>query len=132
MHPQTGKRERIFVDLATVYPTPDEPGTELSFEEVMAARRGWLDYSWEQEAVDISLIPEPVDLGELGEIEEISKGVGGKLTIHRDVDENGIAMTPPRNPRAAKKKKLMEVNETQVSMLSPALVSHPRNLPCPC
>ncbi|KAF4123339.1 checkpoint serine/threonine-protein kinase [Geosmithia morbida] len=111
VHPQTGKRERIFVDLATVYPTPDEPGTELSFEEVMATRRGWLDRSWEEEAVDINLVPEPAGLGE---IEEISKGVGGKLTIHRDVDENGVAMEPPKNPRAAKKKKLMEVNETQI------------------
>lgn len=117
MHPQTGKRERIFVDLATIYPTPEEPGTELGFEEVMAANRGWLDYSWEEEAVDVSIVPEPVDLKE---IEEISQGVGNKLVIHRDepvYDENGAVVQPPKQPQGAskKKKKLMEVNETQIS-----------------
>lgn len=117
VHPQTGKRERIFVDLATVYPTPEEPGTELSFEEVMAADRGWLDHSWdeEDEVVDMNLVPEPM---ELGEIEEISKSGGDKLVIHRDspvYDENGAVMEPPRQPRGGKKKKIMEFNETQVS-----------------
>lgn len=115
VHPQTGKRERIFVDLATVYPTPEEPGTELSFEEVMAANRGWLDHSWEEEAIDMNLVPEPMLLKE---IEEVSQGVGDKLVIHRDspvLDENGAVMEQPRQPRGGKKKKAMEVNETQIS-----------------
>ena len=124
VHPQTGKRERIFVDLATLYPTPEEQGTELSFEEVMAANRGWLDHSWEQEAVDVNLVPEPV---ELGTIEDLSKHVGQKLLIHRDtdvVDENGVVVEPPRQPRGGnKKKKAMEVNETQISKF---WISHKR------
>jgi checkpoint serine/threonine-protein kinase len=116
VHPQTGKRERIFVDLAAVYPTPEEPGTELSFEEIMAARRGWLDFSWEEESVDLNLVPAPEP--SLHEIEEISNGIGGKLVIHQDpvlFDENGVAQGPPREARAGKKKKVMEVNETQIS-----------------
>ncbi|KAJ4224182.1 protein kinase [Fusarium solani] len=156
VHPHTGKKERVFVDLAAIYPTPEELGTELSFEEIMAANRGWLDHSWEEESVDENLVPEPI--APLVEIEEISKGVGEKLVIHQDpadklmihqdsadrlmihkdppagklvihqdlsdklvihkdtvqYDENGRAMEQPRGPRGGKKKKVIEVNETQI------------------
>lgn len=116
MHPQTGKRERIFVDLATVYPTPEEAGTELSFEEVMAANRGWLDHTWEDESFDVSLVPDAVDVGD---IDRIAKDVGSRLVIHRDttsvpLDENGAPIQQSK-PRGGKKKKAMEVNETQIS-----------------
>lgn len=116
VHPQTGKRERIHVDLAVIYPTPEEPGTELSFEEILATNRGWLDQTWEEEYVDNGLVPEP---SPLPEIEEISNNMGNKLVIHRDgpfMDENGMAMSQSKPPRGSKKKKkLMEVNETQIS-----------------
>ncbi|KAF7545274.1 hypothetical protein G7046_g9603 [Stylonectria norvegica] len=175
VHPQTGKKERVFVDLAAIYPTPQEQGTELSFEEIMAANRGWLDQSWEDEVVEENLVPEPMDA--LGEIEEISRSVGERLVIHQHAavvqkmvvhqdaavvekmvihqdsaavqkmvihqdsatvqkmvihqdspniqklaipqdpvlfDENGAVMEQPRGPRAGKKKKVMEVNETQI------------------
>lgn len=116
MHPQTGKRERIFVDLAIVYPTPEEAGTELSFEEVVAANRGWLDHTWEDESFDVSLVPEPVAIGD---VKRMTKDVGAKLVIHRDttsvpVDENGAPIQQPKS-RAGRKKKAMEVNETQIS-----------------
>jgi checkpoint serine/threonine-protein kinase len=115
VHPQTGKKERIFVDLKAVYPTPEEPGTELSFEEIMAANRGWLDQSWPEEFVDENLVPEPAPY--IPEIEQITHGVSEKLVIHRDVgmfDENGAVKDQPQ-PRVSKKKKMMEVNETQIS-----------------
>lgn len=41
-----------------------------------------------------------------------------KLAIHKDVvqyDENGRAIEQPRGPRGSKKKKAIEVNETQIS-----------------
>ncbi|KAF4977750.1 hypothetical protein FZEAL_5769 [Fusarium zealandicum] len=131
VHPQSGKKERVFVDLAAIYPTPEEVGTELSFEEIMAANRGWLDHSWEEELVDDSLVPEPVapfqEIEEIEEIEEISKGLGEKLVIHQDpvdkmvihkdtaqYDENGRVIEQPRGHRGGKKKKVMEVNETQI------------------
>lgn len=116
VHPQTGKKECIFVDLAAIYPTPEEPGTELSFDEIIAANRGWLDHSWDEESVDENLVPEPAP--QLHEIDEISKGMGGKLVVHQDrvlYDENGAVIEPPREARAGKKKKVMEVNETQIS-----------------
>ncbi|KAI5462966.1 Mad3/BUB1 homology region 1-domain-containing protein [Mariannaea sp. PMI_226] len=116
VHPQTGKKERIFVDLAAIYLTPEEQGTELSFEEIMAANRGWLDCSWEDELIDENLVPEPV-LVPLKDIEDISKGVGEKLVIHQDsvhYDENGAIVEQQPRPRGGKKKKIIEVNETQV------------------
>ncbi|CAM1507348.1 Fc.00g069890.m01.CDS01 [Cosmosporella sp. VM-42] len=158
VHPQTGKKERVFVDLAAIYPTPEEQGTELSFEEIMAANRGWLDHSWDDETVDESFVPEPV--APVDETGEISQGFGEKLLIHQDsvgekmvihqdpagdklaihkdplgtklaihkdpvggelvihqdkvlYDENGAVIEPPL-PRGGKKKKVIEVNETQI------------------
>ncbi|KAK9444355.1 Mitotic checkpoint serine/threonine protein kinase, Bub1 [Metarhizium brunneum] len=114
VHPQTGKKEYIFVDLAAVYPTPEEPGSELSFEEIIAARRGWLDRSWGHETVEDDFVTEPIQF--LSGFEEISRGVSNKLAIHRDpmfFDENGGMKEHPREPRVAKKK-IMEVNETQI------------------
>ncbi|TWU75470.1 hypothetical protein ED733_005005 [Metarhizium rileyi] len=115
VHPQTGKKEYIFADLAAVYPTPEEPGSELSFEEIMAARRGWLDRSWDDEVVEDDFNTEPMQC--IGEIEQISHGINNKLAIHRDpilFDENGGMKEHPRDPRVGKKKKVMEVNETQI------------------
>lgn len=115
VHPQTGKKECIFVDLAAIYPTPEEQGTELSFEEIMAANRGWLDHSWDDGSVDENLVPEPI--APLGHIEEISHGVREKLVIHQDpafFDENGAVKEPPRESRP-RKKKVIDVNETQIS-----------------
>ncbi|KAJ4002855.1 protein kinase [Fusarium irregulare] len=164
LHPQTGKKERVFVDLAAIYPTPEEIGTELSFEEIIAANRGWLGHCWEEELIEESIVPEPAAPLE---IEEISKGLGEKLMIHQDpvakipihkdsgdklmirpdpvgkmaihkdpvdklvihqdsatklaihkdsvqYDENGRVIEQPRPPRGSKKKKMMEVNETQI------------------
>lgn len=137
VHPQTGKKEYIFVDLAAIYPTPEEPGTELSFEEIVAANRGWMDCSWEEDTVDESLVE--MSDAHLNEISQISNSAVGKFEIHRDFDmqdenagsrvvgklqihrdlsmhdENGARKAPLDESRPAKKKKVMEVNETQVS-----------------
>lgn len=118
VHPQTGKKEYIFVDLEAIYPTPDEPGSELSFEEIMAAHRGWSNQTWDDENVDENFVPGP--LNGYGEIEEISHGVKKMLTVHRDpllLDENGDIRHQAQS-RGAKKKKTMETNETQISKAS--------------
>ncbi|KAH6650165.1 Mad3/BUB1 homology region 1-domain-containing protein [Chaetomium tenue] len=110
VNPANGKRERVFVDLRMIYPTPDEPGTELSFEEVWAANKGWLGHEWEDE--------EPssfADENSMGEVNSLADRVSQKLTIHRDVlrlDENGAPIYPKEaKPR---RKKVVEVNETQI------------------
>lgn len=122
VHPQTGKKEYIFVDLEAIYPTPDEPGSELSFEEVIAAHRGWLDQTWDDENVDESIVAEQLD--GYREMKKISRGVDTMLSIHRDevlLDENGD-IRQQAQPRPTKKKKTMEFNETQISK---ALLYHP-------
>ncbi|KAL7794589.1 Mad3/BUB1 homology region 1 domain-containing protein [Trichoderma ceciliae] len=114
IHPQTGKREYIFVDLAAIYPTPEEPGTELSFEEIIAAHRGWLDRLWVTDYANENNTPDR--MVSLRDIESLSRETTEKLVIHEDpmlLDENGVARGKPREPRVGRKKKAMDVNETQ-------------------
>ncbi|KAK4152422.1 Enolase, C-terminal TIM barrel domain-containing protein [Chaetomidium leptoderma] len=103
------ERERVFVDLRAVYPTPDEPGTEFSFEEIWAANRGWLSHEWEDEE-----LPSFADESSLVDANALADSVPQKLVVHHDLvrlDENGAPIyskgTKPR------KKKVVEMNETQ-------------------
>ncbi|KAF7903941.1 hypothetical protein EAF00_001275 [Botryotinia globosa] len=85
INPRNGRSERIFVNLEAVYPSPDEIGTELSFEELRAAHRGWLDKSWEPE-LDIPSEPpssKPAQDTNMG-IETIAQQIPEKLAIARD------------------------------------------------
>ncbi len=49
-NPKTGKIERVFVNLEAVYPNPDNPLEEMSFEELRALSRGWLHKDWTAES----------------------------------------------------------------------------------
>lgn len=105
-NPANGKKERVFVDLRAIYPSPEEPGTELSFEEIWAANRGWLDHSWN-------------NMSAVNNSDESSPPLAptAKLGVHRDIvalDENGCIPEPHRDGRG-RKKKVIEVNETQIS-----------------
>lgn len=141
VHPQTGKRERIFVNLSVIYPNPEEAGTELSFEEILAANRGWLDHSWEEEETvedESGPTPEPPRAPENPGARSQKLMIhqdppapapparsSGKLVIHQDppslLDENGVALPQAKEPRVPKKKKVMEVNETQISESAPKM-----------
>jgi len=117
---QNGKKERVFVDLAAIYPTPEEPGSELSFAEVWAANRGLLDKSWEQdEDPSPREATPPTDDNVSPRVDELAEAISTQLIVHREVvklDENGAIIDQrPREDRP-KKKKVMEVNETQISM----------------
>ncbi|KAE8373093.1 Mad3/BUB1 homology region 1-domain-containing protein [Aspergillus bertholletiae] len=46
VNPRTGRRERVFVNLDAVYPDYTNPNIEVSFEELRAMRRGWMDKKW--------------------------------------------------------------------------------------
>ncbi|KAL1846654.1 protein kinase [Paecilomyces lecythidis] len=48
VNPRTGRRERVFVDLEAVYPDRRNPSFEISFEELRAIKRGWMDKDWRQ------------------------------------------------------------------------------------
>lgn len=108
-----GQKERVYVDLREVYPTPDEPGTELSFEEVWARKRGWLDATWPDDTVE-------QDENGVPDVDVLADAIAEKLVVHHDVlilDENGAPILPGKGK--SKKKKLMEVNETQISESDP-------------
>lgn len=110
-NPASGKKERVFVDLQAVYPSPEEPGTELSFEEVWAANRGWLHQTWEDDGPAEGKYPDNNEFNPSA----LADRIDTKLVLHHDVvtlDENGRL---PDHHRGAKKKKVMEVNETQIS-----------------
>jgi checkpoint serine/threonine-protein kinase len=49
VNPRTGKPERVFVNLEAVYPDRDNPSHEMSFEELRAISRGWMDRDWASE-----------------------------------------------------------------------------------
>lgn len=116
VNPQSGKRERIYVNLEAIYPTPEEPGTELSFEELWAASRGWLDSCWD----DRSLVDYQHRVADENALpmDVISRAVEEKLLIHGDtmaLDENGTLKDHHPKTSKGRKKKIMEVNETQIS-----------------
>ncbi|KAA8644381.1 hypothetical protein EYZ11_001373 [Aspergillus tanneri] len=46
INPRTGRRERVFVNLDAVYPDYTNPNKEVSFEELRAMSRGWMDMNW--------------------------------------------------------------------------------------
>ncbi|CEJ61820.1 hypothetical protein PMG11_10337 [Penicillium brasilianum] len=48
VNPRTGRRERVFVDLEAVYPDHRDPTQEVSFEELRAMKRGWMNKNWHQ------------------------------------------------------------------------------------
>lgn len=124
VNPVSGKRERIHVNLEAIYPMPEEPGTELSFEELWAANRGWIDACWDEESIVQDRQP-PADEN----VDLLSQRVATNLVVHHDVvrlDENG-AIQEPRKSSKPKKKRTAEVNETQISQLY--LVP---SLPCFC
>ncbi|KAJ9157429.1 Checkpoint serine/threonine-protein kinase bub1 [Pleurostoma richardsiae] len=114
VNPHTGKKERVFVDLEAVYPNPEVPGTELSFEEIWAANRGWLDQVWEDDVLQDDLVEEQENRP--SDMDILSEAVSEKLVVHHDVvmlDENGQIQENPRAGKS-KKKKVIEYNETQI------------------
>ncbi|KAL1866908.1 hypothetical protein VTK73DRAFT_4455 [Phialemonium thermophilum] len=114
VYARNGKNERTFVDLSVVYPNLQEAGTELSFEEVWAANRGWLDRSWDEDNTT-DLKPSRKDKSRALEVDRLAETVSEKLVVHHHavmLDENGAPIGPPEGkPR---KKKIMEINETQI------------------
>ncbi|KAH9429080.1 hypothetical protein MCOR02_010490 [Pyricularia oryzae] len=156
--PRAGKRQRIVFDLRVLYPTPEIPGSELSFEEVLLARAGWLDERPEtpvERMVPLrdenrpSPVPSQVDLENapqklvihrdtrpsaverkvplkdennqsppvISQVDLLDENAPQKLVIHRDtipLDENGAPIKPISKEGKPRKKKVMEVNETQI------------------
>ncbi|KAH8676039.1 Mad3/BUB1 homology region 1-domain-containing protein [Xylariales sp. PMI_506] len=116
VNPVSGRRERVFVNLEAVYPTPEEPGTELSFEELWAAGRGWLDVDWADDESEYNHAQTHADENAL-DLDVLNHQVQTKLVVHHDMpmlDENGAIKDQQKSSKPKKKKMMMEVNETQI------------------
>ena len=88
INPRTGRRERVFVDLEAIYPDFNNSDSEMSFEELRAISRGWMDRDWRKP------------------LQQISENVQSKL-----VDPPKLA-----EGKAPRKMKVLEVKgETQTS-----------------
>jgi checkpoint serine/threonine-protein kinase len=92
VNPNNGKKERVFVDLRAVYPTPEQPGTELSFEEIWAANRGWLDTSWEDEPEEEEEEPSVQEGNLSSEVDLLCEGVTQQLVVHQEETPQKIAI----------------------------------------
>ncbi|ERS97972.1 BUB protein kinase [Sporothrix schenckii ATCC 58251] len=129
VNPASGKKERVFVDLRAVYPTPEEPGTELSFEEIWAANRGLQHRSWDEVAPakeDQDLLFSPVGHRQM---DVLADTVATKLVVHRDVvrlDENGAMIKNHDQNNRPRKKKVVEANVTQIIKANLDSPSKPR------
>lgn len=133
---KTGKIERVFVNLDAVYPNPDNPDEEMSFEELRAQSRGWLNRDWGAErraarqAASVVASPlEPIsspasaieDMG--GNTQESQPTIEAALrTDNRAEAMSGKDTGREGKPTRPKKMKVMEVKgETQTSR---SLIAH--------
>ena len=127
---RTGKVECVYVDLRAVYPNDNDPSEEMSFEEIRAQSRGWLNMDWTAEK---EKSPSP-ELAASESSQQTSSPLSVENVQH-DVDllvehANGrperVASTSDNNTECTaretkvgrpKKMKIMEVKgETQTSM----------------
>lgn len=83
VNPRTGRRERVFVNLEAVYPDYKDPTKEVSFEELRAMHRGWMDKDWRPQKAPFKKIPGNIAGSErpAGNVIEQSKGRSGRLKM---------------------------------------------------
>ena len=123
------------MNLDAVYPNPNDPSEEYSFEELRAKHRGWLNRAWRQEKTEHmekkndELRVEPSTEQDLINIDE-----GQNVPQEPIIDDDGADYTVSdpsmlkegsregRNTRP-KRKKIMEVKaETQTSTYTPVSI----------
>ena len=119
VNPKTGRVELVFANVELVYPDPQNPNIEISFQESRAKHRGWLDKSWsnsqEGKVLDLNLSTEESSetgeaptsqLSSTGHHDAGSKDRDGNIDIEED--------TPDVKQERPRKMRIMEVNpETQ-------------------
>ncbi|KAJ5139159.1 uncharacterized protein N7515_004007 [Penicillium bovifimosum] len=71
VNPRTGRRERVFVDLESVYPDRTNPAHEMSFEELRAIKRGWMGKNWRKQKAPLQPISGKIS-GNTGNAESLS------------------------------------------------------------
>jgi checkpoint serine/threonine-protein kinase len=120
VNPKNGRSEYVFVNLEALYPNTGYPGTEFSFEELMAGHRGWLNKIWNPEInhtqSDSRELEHKTDDSNLSSDALSGESPDSLVAVHDPVmlDENGLAKDLSREGRA-RKMKVKEINETQIS-----------------
>lgn len=137
-NPKTGKTERVYVNLEAVYPNPDDPTEEFSFEELRARFRGWTDRDWAsdrrrenlhesraQENTRRSLLPEESKLNVVT-TEGNQQDMSPQDTTEHIVDSVPVDdMTQGTKARKSRRTKVMEVRaETQTSTYLRLILLH--------
>ena len=127
LNAKTGRIERIFVNLEAVYPNPDDPAEEYSFDELRAKYRGWLDKKWDaQETFNTAQDGgEQNEAGTIDDSVEVSLIQATQQSLDADEDvEDGIIQgvskpkeeIPEGRSGRTRKKRVMEIRvETQTS-----------------
>lgn len=128
-NPKTGKVERVFVNLEAVYPNPDNPAEEYSFEELRARSRGWLDRDW---ATEKKQARHPAESTRRTKAESLASDVNDPDTLITEGSQQELTsqntteqlvetapvedMTQGTKARKSRRPKVMEVkSETQTS-----------------
>ena len=127
---RTGKVERVFVNLEAVYPNPDNPQEEMSFEELRALCRGWLNRDWASERKQDSSKNSKLDIREQSSLSATIKeptnslfcdGIEQNLDLQRNIEESDGTLAVEDGNRVGRsgrprKIKMKEVKgETQTS-----------------
>lgn len=131
INPKTGKAESVLADMEAIYPDWPQMNTEMSFEELRAAHRGWLSKDWAAEKSEMLLAQEHgsckaveanyVEPQELIE-EALAIAVEERLIVEEEYEaqfEGHVGKEGSRESRVGrpKKMKVMEVRgEPQTSM----------------
>ncbi|KAB8270622.1 Mad3/BUB1 homology region 1-domain-containing protein [Aspergillus minisclerotigenes] len=119
VNPRTGRRERVFVNLDAVYPDYTNPNVEVSFEELRAMRRGWMDKNWRPQKEPLRQISGNENSAGIDPARALPDEFNEKLTM-KDADISAQQQAPESDAHheakagKARKLKLREVKqETQ-------------------
>lgn len=125
VNPRTGRRERVFVDLESVYPDYRNPAHEVSFEELRAIKRGWMGKKWRAQKEPLQQISgnviaeQPAKSKSSISQEELPAHLNQKLTTDgqnaRPQDQDGS-----HDGKAGKARRFKVQGETQTGNFGPS------------
>jgi checkpoint serine/threonine-protein kinase len=126
VNPRTGRRERVFVNLEAVYPDYRNPSHEISFEELRAISRGWMQKDWSKKVLkEVSgnaagRNSTLHDERQQGTDKALAAEMNEKLTLRENSPHQAETVDlqeEPRDSRAGKPRKIKvrEIGETQTS-----------------
>ncbi|KAL1966917.1 hypothetical protein VTN77DRAFT_3661 [Rasamsonia byssochlamydoides] len=123
VNPRTGRRERVFVNLELVYPDYKNPSYEISFEELRATSRGWMQKDWSSQKKALKEIsgnatsrnPPLQDDRKQRTDKALAGEVNRKLTLQEKSSHQTETVYLQEEPRdgKARKIKVREISETQ-------------------